>query len=164
MLGKRGENADFAAEHLGSSMERVVRATSKPCFVTPAKFSAPRKVLLAYDGGDSCKKALKHILGSSALAGLDLHVVTVAENSPFQNEGPADIQSLEPKIIEAGFKPHMSVLSGLAEEVISDYVTENGIDLLIMGAYGHSRIRHLIIGSTTTDLIRRCNIPVVLFR
>jgi nucleotide-binding universal stress UspA family protein len=164
MLGKRGENADFAADHLGTSMERVVRATTKPCFVTPEKFSAPKKVLLAYDGSHSSKKALKYILHSLALSGLDLHVVTVAENSPFQNEAPADIQSLEPEIKKAGFKPHLSVLSGLTEEVISEYTKEHSIDLLIMGAYGHSRIRHLIIGSTTTDLIRRCNTPVILFR
>jgi len=38
------------------------------------------------------------------------------------------------------------------------------IDLLLMGAYGHSRIRNLIIGSTTTSMIRSCKIPVLLFR
>ncbi len=32
------------------------------------------------------------------------------------------------------------------------------------GAYGHSRIRNLIIGSTTTEMIRSCKIPIVLFR
>ncbi|MEQ9334216.1 MAG: universal stress protein [Thalassobaculum sp.] len=34
----------------------------------------------------------------------------------------------------------------------------------MMGAYGHSRIRSLIIGSTTTQMIRSCMIPVMLFR
>ncbi len=33
-----------------------------------------------------------------------------------------------------------------------------------MGAYGHSRIRSLIIGSTTTSLIRLCKVPVVPLR
>jgi len=33
-----------------------------------------------------------------------------------------------------------------------------------MGAYGHSRIRSLIIGSTTTEMIRSCKVPVALFR
>jgi nucleotide-binding universal stress UspA family protein len=33
-----------------------------------------------------------------------------------------------------------------------------------MGAYGHSRIRNLVIGSTTTSMIRNCRIPVMLFR
>jgi nucleotide-binding universal stress UspA family protein len=34
----------------------------------------------------------------------------------------------------------------------------------LMGAYGHSHIRNLIIGSTTTAMIRSCKIPVLLFR
>lgn len=40
----------------------------------------------------------------------------------------------------------------------------NKADLLVMGAYGHSRIRELIIGSTTTEMIRRTKQPVLLFR
>jgi nucleotide-binding universal stress UspA family protein len=48
--------------------------------------------------------------------------------------------------------------------VISDAVEREGIDLLVMGAYGHSRIRNLIIGSTTTEMVRSCKIPVILYR
>jgi nucleotide-binding universal stress UspA family protein len=33
-----------------------------------------------------------------------------------------------------------------------------------MGAYGHSRIRNFIIGSTTTEMVRSVKIPVMLFR
>jgi len=48
--------------------------------------------------------------------------------------------------------------------VIIDRVGQLDIDLLIMGAYGHSRIRHLIVGSTTTAVLRSCTIPVLLLR
>ena len=53
---------------------------------------------------------------------------------------------------------------GHADAVISQYVSANAIDVLVMGAYGHSRIRHLIVGSTTTAMIRTCLIPVLLLR
>jgi nucleotide-binding universal stress UspA family protein len=36
--------------------------------------------------------------------------------------------------------------------------------MVVMGAYGHSRIRTLIIGSTTTEMIRSCKVPIVLVR
>jgi nucleotide-binding universal stress UspA family protein len=36
--------------------------------------------------------------------------------------------------------------------------------MVVMGAYGHSRIRSLIIGSTTTEMVRSCKVPVVLVR
>jgi nucleotide-binding universal stress UspA family protein len=43
-------------------------------------------------------------------------------------------------------------------------VTSNAIELLVMGAYGHSRVRQLIIGGTTTAMVRTCLIPVLLLR
>jgi nucleotide-binding universal stress UspA family protein len=55
-------------------------------------------------------------------------------------------------------------MSGQPEIVISNTVASAGFDLLVMGAYGHSRIRSLIVGSTTTEMVRSCLVPVVLFR
>ena len=48
--------------------------------------------------------------------------------------------------------------------MISDVVRNEKIGLLVMGAYGHSRIRSLVIGSTTTEMVRSCKVPVLLFR
>lgn len=48
--------------------------------------------------------------------------------------------------------------------VIASYVENKDISLLVMGAYGHSRIRHLVIGSTTAQMLRSSHIPVLLFR
>jgi nucleotide-binding universal stress UspA family protein len=33
-----------------------------------------------------------------------------------------------------------------------------------MGAYGHNRLRQLFVGSTTSDVIRKSRIPVLLTR
>ena len=55
-------------------------------------------------------------------------------------------------------------LVGMPEKVIAEQVAERHVELLLMGAYGHSRIRSLLIGSTTTEMLRACQIPVVLVR
>jgi nucleotide-binding universal stress UspA family protein len=57
-----------------------------------------------------------------------------------------------------------SLVPGQVDTVIAAAVDAQGIDLLVMGAYGHSRIRNLIIGSTTSEMLRSCKVPVVLFR
>ena len=57
-----------------------------------------------------------------------------------------------------------AIVQGHTESVIAQAVEANGVGLLVMGAYGHSRIRSLIIGSTTTAMVRECKIPVVLLR
>ena len=41
---------------------------------------------------------------------------------------------------------------------------EHDIDMLVMGAYGHSRIRHLLVGSTTTTMLRNAQLPVLILR
>ena len=162
LLGKRGENADFASEHLGSTMERVVRASSKPCLVTSRSFQPIEKVLLAYDGGDSCRKAVRFLASSPIFKGLELHIVIVAGSS--EDDSVVRLEEAEAITKDGGFTPVCQMLHGTTEEQISDYVSANNISLLVMGAYGHTRIRHLIIGSTTTDMIRTCRIPVLLFR
>ncbi|MFZ3184338.1 MAG: universal stress protein [Pseudomonas sp.] len=44
------------------------------------------------------------------------------------------------------------------------YQAEHNIDLLVMGAYGHSRIRQFLVGSTTTSMIRTTITPLLLLR
>jgi nucleotide-binding universal stress UspA family protein len=162
MLGKRGENANFATEHLGSTMERVVRASNRPCLVTSRSLAEPKRVLVAYDGGESCRKAVEFMAQSEMFRGIDVHIVTVVAHS--EDDALKHLAEAEKTMQVGGFSPVCQMLHGDTEEAISSYVGTNGIGLLVMGAYGHSRIRYLIIGSTTTEMVRTCKVPVLLFR
>ena len=162
ILGKRGENANFADEHLGANMERIVRSSHKPCLVTPRQFQPVNRVLLAYDGGKSCQRAIQYLTQSAAFQDLELHIITVDTGNTEKAQ-----QRLESarKIIETTqLNPVIQLLSGNAEAEIEQYIAGKNIDLLIMGAYGHNRIRHLIIGSTTAQMLRNSHLPVLLFR
>lgn len=55
-------------------------------------------------------------------------------------------------------------LQGEAVDALTTYAENEGMDMLVMGAYGHSRIRHLVVGSTTTALLQRTRIPVFILR
>jgi nucleotide-binding universal stress UspA family protein len=163
MLGKRGENANFATEHLGSTMERVVRASKKPCLVTSRAFKAVERVLLAFDGGKSGRRALEFLETDDTLRGLELHVVIVAAREA-EEASLATLREAEERLTVAGFKPVCQMMHGIPEDEIADYIEAKAINLIIMGAYGHSRIRHLVIGSTTAEMMRQCRVPVLLFR
>ena len=162
ILGKRGENANFATEHLGVNMERLVRASHKPCLVTPREFKPVSKVLLAYDGGESCQKALDCIINSPLFINLDLHIITVANRD--KKIALQHLKTAEELAALANFEPTCQLLTGEPEEKMQRYVENHDIDFLIMGAYGHSRIRRLVIGSTTAQMLRSSHIPVLLFR
>ena len=161
MIGKRGEDADFAKGHLGSNLERIIRASHKPVFVASRAFKPISKVLVAYDGGTSAMKAVDHISRSPLFQGLAVHVVTVGTATAEVKKGLEDAKAL---LKAAGLEAETSVVSGQPETALGKMVDEVGFDMLVMGAYGHSRIRTLIIGSTTTAMIRSCKVPVVLLR
>jgi nucleotide-binding universal stress UspA family protein len=163
LLGKRGENANFATEHLGSMLERVLRSVDQPCLVTNREFKTLSKVAIAYDGGDSCKKALDYIAANEPFRSMELHVVVCVEGHK-ETEATDRLEEAEAKLQQAGLSPNCQILSGEVETAIADYVEQSEIDLLLLGAYGHSRIRKLLIGSTTTELLRSCRIPVLCFR
>lgn len=161
MVGKRGEAADFAKGHLGSNLERIIRASTKPVFVASRAFKPISKVLVAYDGGASAMKAVDHISRSPLFQGLQVHVVTVGTAT---NDVKKGLEDAKAQLKAAGLQAETSVMPGQPETALGKLVDEAGFDMLVMGAYGHSRIRTLIIGSTTTAMIRSCKVPVVLLR
>jgi nucleotide-binding universal stress UspA family protein len=161
LIGKRGEAADFAKGHLGSNLERIVRASHKPVFVASRAFRPIQKVLVAFDGGVSAMKAVEHIATSTLFPGLDVHVVTVGSATV---EAKAALEAAKARLTAAGIAAGTSILPGQPETALAKLVEEAAFDMLVMGAYGHSRIRSLIIGSTTTAMIRSCKVPVVLMR
>lgn len=161
LVGKRGEAADFARMHLGSNLERVVRTTTKPVFVASRAFRPVERFLIAYDRGTSSMKAVDHVARSPLFAGLACSVLTVGSDTEETRRRLADAVSV---LTGAGYVVDAGIEAGQPDGVIARAVAEKGIDLLVMGAYGHTRIRSLIIGSTTTEMIRSCLIPVLLFR
>ena len=163
VLGKRGEAAEFASGHLGANLERIVRSSSKPCLVTSRQFKPVERVLIAYDGSPTSQKIIQFIANSSVFTGVELHIVTVAKNTT-DATAIARLKSATQSARQAGFEPVASVIAGHSEKAISNYIHERDISLLVMGAYGHSRIRHLVIGSTTAQMLRSSHIPVLLLR
>ena len=161
LIGKRGEAADFAKGHLGSNLERIVRASHKPVLVASRSFRPISKVLVACDGGSSAMKAVDHMAASPLFQGLAVHLVTVGTATP---EARTGLETARARLAAAGIEAETSVLPGQPETALGKLVDAAPFDMLVMGAYGHSRIRSLIIGSTTTEMIRSCKVPVLLIR
>lgn len=67
---------------------------------------------------------------------------------------------LEPYRLRASFE----LLNGHAHEEIARYLGQSETDLLFIGAYGHSRIIEMVLGSTTEYVLRNAPCPVFLSR
>ena len=163
LLGKRGENANFATEQLGSTMERVARAATKPCFVASRDFKPIKRALISYDDSESCLKAVQFVKSSAIFKGIEVHVVTVSPNEREEDRLKC-LQSAESELQGSVESLNCQMLHGETAPQVVEYVQDQEIDLLLMGAHGHNRIRRLIIGSSTTEMLRGCQVPSILFR
>ncbi len=161
VLGKRGQHADFASGHLGSNLERVVRAVHRPVLVASRAYREVARFLIAFDGSATTRKCIEMVCASPLLKGLEAHLLTVGERDGKSDE---QVEWARSQLQAAGFTPIIERQTGSPDTVIAQQVADRNIDLLVMGAYGHSRIRSLIVGSTTTQLLRSCHIPVLLLR
>lgn len=161
VIGKRGEHADFSKSHLGSNLERVVRVAKAPVLVASREFHRPKSFLLAFDGGPSAMKAVHHIATKTLLRGMECHLVAVGKAD---TELARSLDESATALRGAGYQVQADLLPGDPDEVIAAQVKERGIGLLAMGAYGHSKVRQFILGSTTTTLVRTCLVPILLFR
>lgn len=160
-IGKRGEGADFATGHLGSNLERIARTAKVPVFVASREFRPISRVLVAYDGSASAKTAITRMSASPVFKDLDICVLCVG---PDAAKARATAEEAVAKLQAAHIRAEPRTASGEPEEVLGKLVAEEGFNLLVMGAYGRSRIRSLIIGSTSTAMIQTVKIPVLLYR
>ncbi|RJS93063.1 universal stress protein [Salinisphaera sp. Q1T1-3] len=160
VIGKRGESAGDD-DHLGSNLERVIRGVSCPILITTETFSAPQRVLIAFDGSATGQNLIQRAAASPLLGEVAAHLVYVGEPDDRRR---AQIDEAEATLRQAGADVTTAVVTGEVESALHTYQRENGCDLMVMGAYGHSRIRHMLVGSTTTDMIRRAEVPVLITR
>ncbi len=161
LIGKRGEAADFAKGHLGSNLERIVRASHKPVFVASRQFRPIASLLLAFDGGASAQAAVDYLATSPLAQGLAVELVVVGNPPGATDQGLNDALA---RLQSSGLAAKARRIDGQPEAALGALVEAEGFDMVVMGAFGHSRIRSLIIGSTTTAMVRACKVPILLLR
>lgn len=161
VLGKRGEAADFAKLHLGSNLERILRASHRPVLVAARAFRPITRFMIAFDGRSSALKATDAASRSPLFAGLEGTLVTVGNQTA---EMRRKVEDAAEQLGAGGLAVTVRIETGEPEAVIPQLVESEGIDLLVMGAYGHSRLRTLVIGSTTSEMIRAARVPILVWR
>ena len=161
VIGKRGQNAAIDMKHLGTNIERTLRVAKSPVLVASQEFKQIKRALLAYDGGKSSRKALDYIAESKLLLGTTIELLRVGRET---SANRSELEEATAKLQEAGYTVEAILKEGEPAKTITTEVEDRDIDLLAMGAYGHSRAKRLLIGSATATLARDCHVPILMFR
>jgi nucleotide-binding universal stress UspA family protein len=168
---------------LGSTTERVVRRADVPVLtLRPDEGSVRypyRDVLVPTDGSDPAAEALSLGAAVAAAEGATLHLVSVVETAGLGPEVRSDdrTSALEERAesalddaaaaaTEAGVTDvTRQVRSGTSvAETLREYVTDRGIDLVVVGTHGRSGLDRYVLGSVAERLVRTSRVPVLTVR
>lgn len=160
IVGKRGASHEFAANHIGSKIERVVRASKKPVLIASREYTEPTHIVFAYDASPAADRALNRLMESTLFTGMPITIVMADTDNEAHRRALNKAASLlsNERAVTTTLEP------GKPEAIIAKVVEQTPGAMLVMGAYGHSPIRTLIVGSTTTTMIRTVHVPVLLVR
>ncbi|WP_207460037.1 universal stress protein [Azospirillum sp. SYSU D00513] len=149
-----------------SVVEEVLLSSGRPVLIVPyigAGATIGDRVLVAWDGGREAARAVADAMPIIEKA-RSVHVLTVnADRTGNHGEEPgADIA-----LHLARHGVPVEVASTRADTIAASDLTLNwmfeyGTDLLVMGAYGHSRVRELVLGGMTRGMLRNMTVPVLM--
>ncbi len=161
VMAQRGEHAEWSSGLLGSTTESVARKSPRPVLITSQTFRPFKTILNASDGSSESNRALKLACEFAYSMKIKLKVVVFQNNEDKGKELKSEVEEF---IAPDHLKEDVNQLKGEAREEILKYAENNNIDLIVMGAFGHSRIHELILGGTTSYVIRKSSIPILLNR
>ena len=163
VMGQKGEHAEWIGDMSGSMVERVVRHSVKPCMITSDVFRPISRIMAAYDGSAHASQALHEATELAQALKVELVILTVAETD--DQKCANDISKDAIELVKAhGIQALNLVVKGKPAATILEKARDEHCDLIVVGAYGHSRIREMILGSTTAHIITKSKVPVMLVR
>lgn len=177
-IGMRAMYADIVVVGQGlrgdTGLRRAVVAATAfdsgtPLLLVPNSGSAslkPKSVLVAWNSRPEAAHAVKAALEVLTTADAVQLVLVDPDISYFKNGGEpgADIAAF---LARHGVKVIVEQLASsgrTTEEVLLRHARELGCDMIVMGAYGHSRLRERIFGGVTASVLEDCNLPVFMAR
>jgi nucleotide-binding universal stress UspA family protein len=163
VIGVRGKAHEHQTGRIGAKLEAIIRSLHRPILVVNGAFKAPQNAMIAYDGSRESEKALDLVATSALFRGLRCHLVSVAPDDGRN----ALLTAAANRLRQAKGKDTeliVTQLKGQPEQGLCAYQAEQAIDLTIMGAFRHSRIHDLVLGSFTAKMLAKAKTPLLLLR
>lgn len=155
VIGRVGEKSAERNKALGSNVENFIRGANCTVMTVGEHFKAPTRFIFAYEYSPTCIKMMKRIAQSDLLKLLQCHLLYVGDHPEVLNE-PADF------LTSAGLDVVVEYRYGDVAENILDYQREHGIQLIVLGAFSHSKIHQFFLGSITTNIFRNSTVPLLV--
>lgn len=144
--------------------EGALFASGKPVFIVPNIHKGPAKLgkaLVCWDGGINSARAIAGSIDLLKRAG-KVEIVTIAGRNLPNDELPGF--NITRHLTRHGVSATLKKLPAAQDvgETLLSYAADSGADFMVMGAYGHSRLREFVLGGTTRTILNSMTIPVLM--
>jgi nucleotide-binding universal stress UspA family protein len=148
-------------------IEAVLFGSGRPVLIVPYIIlhvpSQLRTVLVAWNEGRLAARAIADALPLLQMADR-VEVVTVSGTNP-RGSRHASADMMAQHLAQHGIKADMKALAkgdvDIGSKLVS-YAADVSADLIVMGAYGHSRLREIVLGGTTRTILQSMTVPVLM--
>ena len=146
-------------------VEAALFDSGHPVLVVPYIQAEPFKldrVLLCWDGSRSAARAISDALPLIVRA-KSIEVVSIAAKDDKRDEVPgADIaHHLARHRLKVELKRIIAPDTEVADTILS-YVADTATDMIVMGGYGHSRLREFLLGGATRAMLASMTVPTFM--
>lgn len=157
LIGRVGERSAGKNKVLGTNVENFIRGANCTVMTVGEKFKPPTRFIFAYDFSATCSQMTKRIAQSDLLRLLQCHLLYVGDHAAVIDE-PSNY------LREHGLDVVPVTRYGDASEHILAYQAEHAIQLIVLGAFSHSKLHQFFLGSTTTNIFRHSAVPLLVVR
>ncbi|NAR52167.1 universal stress protein [Acinetobacter haemolyticus] len=155
IIGRVGERAAEKNKPIGSNVENFIRDANCTVITVGEHFEPPRRFIFAYEYSPTCQKMLQRIAQSDLLKKLQCHLLYVGDH-------PEMLAEPEKYLTDAGLEVMSIYRYGDVAQNILEYQREHNIQLIVLGAFSHSKIHQFFLGSITTTIFRNANVPLLV--
>lgn len=155
IIGRVGERAAEKNKPIGSNVENFIRGENCTVITVGEHFSPPKRFIFAYEYSPTCQKMMERIAQSDLLKKLQCHLLYVGDHPEMLTEPEKYLKS-------AGLDVIPIYRYGDVAQNILEYQREHDIQLIVLGAFSHSKIHQFFLGSITTTIFRNANVPLLV--
>lgn len=155
VIGRVGERAAEKNKPIGSNVENFIREANCTVMTVGETFKPPTRFIFAYEYSPTCVKMMHRIVESDLLRTLQCHLLYVGDH-------PQVLKDPEEFLTQSGIDVISVYRYGDVSENILEYQRELGIQLIVMGAFSHSKIHQFFLGSITTTIFRNVDVPLLV--
>jgi nucleotide-binding universal stress UspA family protein len=164
ILGQHNPDDQDANQGLA---DRLVLEVGRPCLVIPyigARETLGQRVLVAWNARREAVRAVNDALPILQTAD---RVVVLAVNPTYGESGEGDIPSADICLHLARHGVKAEAETAVAKDIdvaslLLSHAADMGADMMVMGAYGHSRLREMVLGGVSREMLQTMIVPVLM--